>query len=373
MAFQLKNWTSIVASTLNHFRGTTSRVTDFNIGSVVRTILESLAIEIDEFYQKMFHGLREAIPVATYNTFDFARLAASPATGVIRVTITSAAVATVIPAGTVFSSAAARLTYLSQNGVTIAPGGTYADVSVVAASSGAAGNIPAAVAFTVNPSIAGFVSAANAIPLVNGREVEADAERKQRFGSYIEALQRSTTSALIYGAKTAALFNASGIETERVKAVSIIEPYVADSAQPISLVNVYVHNGVGATSGALVAEVVKIIHGYVDDAGVKVPGWKAAGVKVTVAAATETTQAVTGVITAEPGYVASALCALATEALSEYILALDIGEAYVVAHAVVLVSSIAGVANIVFSLPTADVDPAATNKLMPGAIAITAA
>ena len=84
MAFQLKDFASIAASMINHMKSVTSQITDFAVGGVARTLVEAPAVEIDQAYQQFFIGVKEAIPVATYESFDFARLAAttrSPSAG----------------------------------------------------------------------------------------------------------------------------------------------------------------------------------------------------------------------------------------------------------------------------------------------------
>lgn len=371
--FQIKSWVSIVAGMLNHVRGVAVGITDFNVGGVARTMLEAPAIEIEECYQQAFNGLRAAIPVATYESFNFARLAAAPASGLVTVTVAVTAQDVTIPAGTLFSSIASRVGYLSQEVVTIPAGSATGVVSVVGVSPGVAGNLPAASAFAVTPQISNFFSAANALLFNNGRDLESDDERKQRFVDYVRTLQRCSNDALIYGAKTTALFNASGIETERVKSVSVVEPYVADVAQPIAWSKVYIHNGAGSTSTQIKDEVVRVLHGYVNDAGVKVPGWKASGVKVDVLIATEVPVNVTGVITPEPGYVGADLAAAAEDVIGKHLLGLDNGETSKYKDRVILVSAIPGVANIVYSTPTVDVTATPIQKLMPGTLTITSA
>ena len=100
MAFQLKDFASIAASMINHMRAATQRLTDFSIGSVARTLVEAPAVEIDQAYQQFFLGLKEAIPVATYQSFDFERLPAKAASGVLRFVPAAGATTFVIPRGT---------------------------------------------------------------------------------------------------------------------------------------------------------------------------------------------------------------------------------------------------------------------------------
>jgi uncharacterized phage protein gp47/JayE len=373
MAFQIKNLPSIAAAMINHVRGVTSALSDFNIGSVVRTMLEAVGIEIDELYQQIFNGLREAIPEATYRSFSFDRLAASPTSGQLALAIASSTVDVLVQDGTLVTTTASSTQFLTQGQVVIPAGSTTATLSVVAKTPGIGGNVPAGTAFTLNPPPTNFVSASNPIIFNNGRALETDPERKQRFISYVQTLQRATIDALKYGARTVSLVNAAGVQTERVQAVAVVEPYLADNTLPIAWVQVYVHNGVGATSGDLVTQVATVLQGYIDaSTGKKIPGWKAAGVKVDVAAAAEVTQAVTGVITAEPGFAGADLIAAAEGVIEKYILSLDIGAPLQFKELVVRVGTIDGVANIVFSTPTADHTVTASQKLMPGTLTITA-
>ena len=371
MAFQIKDFTSIVASMINWAKSTQTKVTDFNVGSVVRTLIEAPAIEIDELYQQMFIGLKEAIPVATYNSFNFAALPAIAASGLVRVTIASSASATVIPAGTVFSYENGAVSYTSSQDVTIAAGNTYADVLVIATQAGVVGNITASTAFTVQPTVNGFVSATNLSPFINGAYAETEDARKIRFGAYVQSLNRGTVAALMYGLKTTALTDASGNLKERVVAASVVEPWLTDSNQPISLVNCYVHNGVGSTSSALVTQAKAVVYGYYDSNGNAVPGWKAAGVHVEVYAATEQTVNVTATLTADAGYDKPTLVSQATQAIFAYIQGLDIGATAIKSEIIALVMNIPGVVNFIPTAPSSDVTATNQVKLMPGTITIT--
>jgi hypothetical protein len=294
VAFQIKDFRSIVASMINHMRGVTSKITDFSVGSVARTLVEAPAVEIDEFYQQTFIGLKEAIPVATYNSFNFSRNPATAATGKIRVTITSSASDTLISAGTVFQSAATSVKYSSTVDVTIAAGNTVADVPVQATTVGANGNITTGYTFTLKPTLSNLVSATNVITFTTGSDEETDDERKIRFASYIGTLQRGTLAAIGYGLSLAKLTDSDGLVTERVVSYSIVEPYKTDPLQPVGWVQCYLHAGSAPASVDLIAEAVKIIHGYTDTDGTVVPGWNAAGVQVDISAATDVAVSVTG-------------------------------------------------------------------------------
>lgn len=370
--FQIKDFSSISASMVNWMRAATKKVTDFNVGSVVRTLVEAAAIEIDELYQRMFIGLKEAIPVSVYNSFDFAALPANTAGGLVHVIITAQATDTLIAGGTTFTPTGSSASYTASTDVTITAGNTYADVPVICTATGSIGNIPAGAAFTLGPVTPGFVSAANQAAFVGGRDAETDTERKLRFGVFIKSLARGTNDALRYGLSTVQLTDSQGNLSERVVYAAVDEPYLRDTNQPVGLVNCYIHNGIGSTSGALIALARTTMYGYTDaSTGLKVPGWKAAGVHVEVYAATEQAINVTATVTSDAGYVHATVLAAVSAALSNYLLTLPIGQAAILAKMTELAMETDGVTNIVFTAPLADTVSAFNVKPMPGTVALT--
>lgn len=373
MAFQIKDFTSIVASMINHAKASTNRITDFNVGSVARTIFEASAVEIDELYQQIFIGLREAIQTAIYASFGFTRLAATAATNTITVSITPQAADVTIPAGTRFSFAGGATTYSSLADVTITIGNSSGDVLVSADVAGVAGNIDAGQAFSAQPSPTGFVSATNALAFTNGTEEETNEQLQDRFSGFIASISRGTLTSLDFGLRTVNLTNTAGIITERVTSVSLVEPYVDNPTNPVGWVQAYIHNGVSGASAELLARAVEVVHGYYDDDGVAIPGWKAAGVQVDIAAATALTVDVTGVITVLLGYDSATLISEAEAEITEYLQGVEIGHPALFAEIISIVMALDGVDNFVVSAPTADTASTATQKILPGTLTITAA
>lgn len=371
MAFQIKNFASIAASMVNWMKATQSKLTDFNVGSVARTLVEAPAAEIDELYQQMFIGLKEAIPVSVYNSFSFDLITEIPATGYIRVNCDASLTPILIPAATTFTGATNGTSYVSLNDVTIAPGILFADVLVTCTLAGTVGNISAGETFTLEPAINEITSASNESTFASGIDAETEDDRKSRFNAYVSSLNRGTLSAIRYGLTLANLTDAGGNIIESVVSSSIIEPWLTDEEAPVSLVNCYVHNGVGSTSSDLVDRAEEVIYGYYDANGVAVPGWKAAGVKLIVYAATEDDVDVTGTLTAIDGYDQPTLVTLAEQAVYEYILARGIGETVIKSELIALIMEIDGVLDTTLSAPASNVTADNETKLMPGAIAIT--
>ncbi len=344
MSFQIKDFASITASIINLMKVATQKITDFTEGSIARTIIEAPAAEIEELYLQMYLGIKDAIPVATYNTFNFQALAAAPATGLIRVTVTAQTVQQTIGAGAQFSSSQTSNVFTATNGVTIPVGATYVDVPVAATSPGAASNVGAGLTWTVSPAPAGFVSASNAAAFSTGTDAETPSARAARFAAFIASLDRGTVAAIQYGLSTVAILDAAGNITERVALSQIVEPWIADNTQPISLVNAYIHNGVGSTSAALMSQAQQVVYGYYSN-GVPIPGWKAAGVNVQTYIATEVPINIGGTLAPVAGYTDAAIDADANAAASAYILGLGIGVPFLVDDLIGAVKAVQGVAD----------------------------
>jgi uncharacterized phage protein gp47/JayE len=370
MAFQLKDFASIAASMINHMRAAASALTDFSIGSVARTLVEAPAIEIDQAYQQFFLGLKEAIPVATYQSFDFERLPATAASAVLRFVPIAGAPTFVIPLGTAVRAAGGVVNFVTQTDVTVLAGATHADVYAVAAASGAVGNCDAGALTEMLGSIPQVASVSNLVAVTNGRDVETDDERKTRFRAYVSTLSRGTTAAIEYGAKLAYLTDTSGAIAEAVAYVQVDEPWTRDTNQPIALVNVYVHNGVGSTSPGLVARAKEVLYGY-DDNGTAVAGWKAAGVKMVVSAATEIPVNVTAAITLQSGYVLSTVRPLVEQAITNYLASLVIGVGSVRAEIIAAVMGVDGVADVTVSAPVGNTSATIGQKIVAGTITVT--
>lgn len=374
MAFQIKDFVSITASMINLMRASTKKITDFNVGSVARTLVEAPASELDQLYQEMFHGLREAIPVATYNTFEFPLLPASAATGVLTFYASGGhSEPILISTGTLVKNPTTNKIYRTILDVFLAVGDTQVSVAGVADTVGADTNCDANTILVLIGSITGIAGVSNLTAFSGGTDIETDDERKLRFQGFISTLQRGTLAAIRYGASTAVVTDVNGIVIERVVFIGIIEPYEVDPiANDPGYVEVYVHNGVGGTSPTLVGNVQKIIDGFYDEDGVAVPGWKAAGVVVDCFAATEVLQAVTGSVYFLPGYQSAAVLAECTTVVRAYLLSLKVGEKSVKNEIVERIMAVPGVYNLVLSAPTADLSPIASEKIMPGVVTLTA-
>lgn len=292
MSFQIKDFASIVASMINHARGVTTKVTDFQPGSVVRTIMEAPAVEVEELYLQMFLGLRDAIPVATFLSFGFDRLPAARAHGFVSVSSTEEPSSPIpIPAGTVFTAVDGRV-YASTEDVTWSTG-VITRVPVASIVVGSVGNVAEGV-ITSSPLFNDDYVVSNS-EISTGRDIENDPEREARFAEFVSSLSRGTVVACSYGASLARVLDEDGNTYEYVTRQGILE-------QP-GYVTIYIYSSRGIPSPELIATGQRIIDGARDEeTGVVTPGFRAAGIRFAVLPMVERSVPLSIKVQMLPGY-----------------------------------------------------------------------
>jgi uncharacterized phage protein gp47/JayE len=279
--FRTKSFLEIIGSMMGQARATQRTISDWNKGSVARTLLEAPANEIDQLYQEMAQGLVEAIPVAIYRSFEFDLRDAQYSAGLLRFTARPGHNQPItIPVGFLVSTTTGQRYQTAEAG-TMQVGQDSIDLLAVAIETGTAGNASAGTITRLVGSGLGLVGVTNPQAFSNGRSQETPAERKLRFVEFVRALARGTPASLRYIAKQAAMVDATtGVAIERVARVEVEET--------TGHTTLYIHNGTGATSAELVAQVLRLTEGYYDADGLPVPGYAPTGMRVDVLAMAET-------------------------------------------------------------------------------------
>lgn len=312
--FRIKDFNTLVQDLILTARAHTERITDYNVGSVARTLLEAPGLEIDALYQALYYGLLDAIPIAIYEGFGFAALPAQAASGVATLSLAAPLTTeTVIPAGTVIRQPGDTLSYLTQADATIPAGDTSITVRIAASVAGTVGNRDAHGLLGYGIALAAPLTVDNPQPIGGGRAAETDEERRLRFIRYLQSLARGTPASLTYIAGQAQLLSLSGLVMERAQRVSIEETP--------GHVNLYIWNGHGQTSTALCAAISRLIEGYWDATTQQwIPGYRPAGMRVDVLPMTDQPLDVTLEVDAEAADQTAALLAAARSALAAVIL-----------------------------------------------------
>lgn len=297
MPFQIKDFISITLGQINHARSVTDKVTDFQPGSVVRTLMESASVEIEELYLQMLLGLRDAIPVATFLSFGFDRLPAKRAVGYVSLSQVVAPVESfVVPAGTLFSTVDGR-SYESVSPVTWGAGVLFVRILVSAVQAGFVGNVSAGL-ITESNAFGAEVSISNSL-IETGADLESDPEREARFAGFVESLSRGTLLACVYAARQSRVLDINGNIFEYVTRLGVNEGS--------GRVQLYVYSNQGLPSAGLLTDGQLRLDGSRDDeAGIITPGFRPAGVRVEVLAMVERMVPLSVRIRLLPGYTLSA-------------------------------------------------------------------
>jgi uncharacterized phage protein gp47/JayE len=361
---QIKDFTSIVASMVNHMRSTQGAVTDYNVGSAARTLIEAPAIEMEEMYLQFLQGVMDAIPISVYQAWSFTRNPAISATGVLTLWRTNTGDELTIQAGTVFAIPATDRRYVSVSDAVMEIGEQSTSVMVRSLLPGSAGNTIEGTITLMIPGAPG-VSVSNLAPVNTGRDEETDTEMRLRFAAYVRALARGTSDAIRFIALQGVRRDSFGAVIESARRVSLFESIPGR-------VYVYVYNGFGGTSPELCAEVLRLIDGYRTADGIRVPGYRAAGIEVLVQPMREKSIDVLARLSLQPGTALEDVRPMVSTILSGLVRDLEPGKILFLSRLAASALEVPGVAGVDIEMPEANVVPSPDEVLVPGSITVLA-
>lgn len=340
-----------------------SDVTDFNKMSVLRTIAEIQAVLGERFEEQLYSSLAEGINRATYRSFGFPVLAASRAYGEVVFTRPSGATAFTIPRNTVVSVPNSSRLFSTYEDLVFGIGILTGTGRILAADVGSAWNTNANTITSIVSSTATGFFVTNPKDITSGRDEETDDQRRVRFADYINNIHRATADSIEYGARTAALYDNYGVPTEFVYSAQVIDDTIPGTAK------CFVWNGnqdplLDAISTDLLALTRKVITGYTNESGQKIPGYKAAGAAVTVVPATITAVPVSVAVYPANGWTLLMVNQAVDEAIRRTFSQFKIGEGVLrVSDLRNAVGGVRGVVDHAFGLPANLVNPTAAPSL----------
>src|SRR5699024_4189553 len=257
---RFKRMTEIYSRMVDHTITSTNKINDFSVGSAIRSIYESVSIELEQFYIMTKENMHEAIDRGVYSSFGFTRKEAVRAYGVVQLTLyNTSQEARTIPRGSRFTSndPSYPQVYETLRDFVIPRGSIKADVEVFCTVRGEYGNVPQGVINVMNTSLANVQDVQNISDIQTGQDQEPLDELKSRFRAYIESLSKATVPALDYGTR----------EVDEVSGVYIHEQ--------TGLVTIYAHD----RNGNLPDHVKKKIEANIED-------YRPAGIPTVVKAVT---------------------------------------------------------------------------------------
>lgn len=356
MSFNIRNFDAIAASLIASVSTSTVKATDFNVGSVVRTILEAVAIVVEDLNINTWQGLLDAIETAVYKGFDFKRLQPSKASGIVEFSSDIPVVAAVvIPQGTLVKVPGTNKEYVTLLEGQIDIGQTSVSIRVEATVEGSISNTtPNSVTELVAP-LTGVDSITNPAAFRSGRDLETPLERRDRFRRFIVSLARSHREGIEFAARSAVILDPNGIVIESVTDAFVFEIFLVDNTAPAGYFDVYIFNGQGGTSVELVAEAQKIIDGFEDPLLGRVAGFRAAGAVASVKAAEEITIDVDAGIIVEEAFSFAELEASIEVAIVAVFEGSKISQDILLNDIICAIKNVSGVFDVVMNAPIANV------------------
>lgn len=258
MGLKIKNVTQLFNSLATWITADNRKLSDFTVGSALRTLTESIALQLEEFYFNMKQNVEYAIETAIYTAFGFELITEEKSSGYITIHfITALENPVVIPAGTKFSTSLmnSRIVYYeTTDDYIVEKGAIEAIVEAACTEYGEIGNCEIG-EITNLVTVSTFIDyITNSTRFTGGREEETKTERQERFKLYLKSLGRATRDAIAYGVK----------QVPDIAGVWIDDNY-------IGFVNVYCHDKDGYLPLELKVRVEQALNEY-----------RAAGVEVKV-------------------------------------------------------------------------------------------
>lgn len=339
--------TQIAQDAIAAVASSTSEVTNFNVGSALRSLVDAFSAEAAVIEQQLEDLVSTAAQNAVYQLMDITPGTAVGSTYVLTFTLASAATSSLtLAAGTAATIPNSTLQWLTGQSITIAPGSS-ATTTAACSTSGSITNVPAnSITQLVSPVANLTVTNASAQPTVAGRDAPTQTELQAQLSQQTNKLHRGDPSAVETGALSSQLTDASGNPTEQVvKALEV--DYIAGSGV------CYVYNGTGAMSTTLLTQTQNIINGYVDTNGVVHIGYKAAGVYMTAIDAPESITNVSILVLPKYGYALSTLQGPIQLAVNAFFDNLDLGATFSVSQLAFAILAVPGVADVQITSPSA--------------------
>lgn len=224
-------------------------LTDFTVGSALRTLAEGISLQIEEFYFNMRQNIEYAIETAIYTAFGFEQIQGQYASGFVQLNFNEPLTSTlVIGRGTTVATSLTNskvLYYKTYEDFQAEIGASSCIVEVFCTEIGTIGNCELG---EINTLISGnslIASVNNITRFTSGVNQETRAEMKSRFKAYLKSLGRATADSIAYGAKT----------VEGVAGVWVDDNY-------IGFVNVYCHDKNGDLPEELKTKIAYTLEDY---------------------------------------------------------------------------------------------------------------
>lgn len=265
---EIRRYEDIMQQALGNMIAGQDKITDFNPGSIIHTLLDTVSRIAEREYVAIRQGYNENLRLVPYSIFKFRRKQGRKASGTAVFSRTKP-----LPAQTIIVSGT-KVSFEDKDYVTTEVGFIEAGavnsnpIKILAADIGASFNIPSGVIDTIKTAVpADVVLVTNNAAITGGTNRESDTEFDEKFKIFINGLSGTN----IYAIMSAAL------ELDCVRSVSLKNH--KPPLRNIFNLSIYVDDGSGTASEETIAEVKLAIEG---DGTAEHQGHLAPGVNVRI-------------------------------------------------------------------------------------------
>lgn len=392
MPFLNKSFSQILNEMAVHLTST-SPITDMNTGSVARTLLESVALVMDEAYFQMVNLLNGFyINTATGSDLDrrasdFGQQRKLALQANVLVTFGGSGTPT-IPAGTMVSSPAAGNT--PEIIFITVTSGTIGDlIPATCQIAGSIGNVASSSITTIinNPNPILITSVTNTAPSVGGQDQEADDTFRARLQAFLQSFSKGTVNAIIAAALGVKQVTVAKVLENYTISGYMISPSLIDlvdggtlsASGQIGNIVVVIDNGSGSFPPSVVPTTQDILLGSTSDP-TTFPGYVAAGIQCfTTRPINEPVTVALTLSVASNVLDTASLEASVQNALSLFIQQKQIGDELFLSEIIDQTMNVTGVTNVIITTVllngiNANLAPSSpASKLVSGTITITVA
>lgn len=200
---EVKTQEEVLVELIDTIQTITPRLTDFNVGSVIRSLLDAVSIETESLYGLTTENIEEGIEQGLMSSFGFIPKAPQEAFGYVTIEFNDvSSVDFYIPKSTAFTTNIVGDTnrYLTISPYRVPAGVKTVDVLVYAEQPGLIGNVGVRDISNVSTNIFNVARVYNKEAFTTGNGGETYVEVKKRFALFIESIGRATKNAIKFGA-----------------------------------------------------------------------------------------------------------------------------------------------------------------------------
>ena len=203
MAAEIRRYDDIMRQAAGNMIARQDRLTDFNAGSIIHTILDTIARICERIYVAIRQGYNDNLRLIPYFVFDFERKEGGAATGTVQFSRENPLpTRTTVPVNTKVSGAGRN--YITTETGFIEPDAVLSNlIKVLATDKGSGSNAAALTVDTIETIISSdIVEVTNPYPITGGRDIETEEEYFERFKIHINGLSGTNNYAIIDAARS---------------------------------------------------------------------------------------------------------------------------------------------------------------------------